>query len=238
MPIGGSNTPSFRAFPHDNFSVRWTGKVVPRFGEKYTFTADSAAGVKIWLNGSAIVHLCASRPATGDNAVSLTAGTSYDFKVEFRQGAGPARMILKRSSPSTPEEVIDPLSVSGFNLTNCGSVLFADDVKYCLADEAAGEPRFWYNPGNSRDPGIPLRDLDSDLWPKKDGVLWVNPYFPNATYCIRFNGKADVSCCLRWFGRQGTFTVNSQKVQPDAAGRGRLRSGQQYDDRFHDSAPR
>src|SRR5262245_7606893 len=35
----------------DNFSVRWTGQVIPRYSETYTFYTRSDDGVRLWVNG-------------------------------------------------------------------------------------------------------------------------------------------------------------------------------------------
>jgi hypothetical protein len=209
LPVGASSTPAFRTFPHDNFSARWTGSLVPRFSENYTFTADAADGVRVWLNNNLIIDNWTNSDApVSSTPVSLTAGTTYAIKVEYYHNSGNARMILKWSSPSTPQEVIDPLSVNGFNLTNCLSTLFADDEKYCLGDDS-GAPSFWFPAGDARASGLPSSELDSLLWPETDAVMRVNPVFPNGTtYQIQFSGKADVTCTLRWYGGQGTFTVN------------------------------
>ena len=213
-PVGGSNTPAFRAFPHDNFSVRWTGKVVPRFSENYTFTADTGQALRIWLNNDLIIDRWAPGAAIGSKPVSLRAGVSYDFKVEFRQETGAAKMFLRWSSPSTPEEIIDPLSVNGFNLTCCGPFLFADEIKYSLVDEVNGVLGFWYPPDDPRaGQPLPLSDLDSSLWPKKDALIRFDPQFLNATYKMQFTGKATVLCKERWFGGQGTFIVGGQTYQ-------------------------
>ena len=39
----------------DNFSVRWAGKVVPRFAETYTFYTQSDDGVRLWVNGQLLI---------------------------------------------------------------------------------------------------------------------------------------------------------------------------------------
>jgi hypothetical protein len=156
LPVGGSNSPSLRSFPHDHFSVRWTGKLVPRFSEKYTFIAEAYGDLRLWINNNLLIDQW-SKDSQGDSAqlnskiisctsllISLEYGKSYDCKVEYRQDTGPAKLILKWSSPSTPEEVIEPLSVNGFNASLCVTALFADNVKYNTMSEQNGELYSWY----------------------------------------------------------------------------------------------
>ena len=45
----------------------------------------------------------------------MVAGSSYDIKLEYYQTTGDAQISLGWSSPSTPEEVIDPISQVGIN---------------------------------------------------------------------------------------------------------------------------
>ena len=185
--------------------------MVPRFREEYTFHTDiKGGGVRVWLGNKLIIDRWGQGSPLGNQfgskdapitskAIGLKAGKSYVFKLEYRQYTGDARLVLKWSSPSTPEEVIDPLSVNGFNLINCPTALFADDVKYCMVEEYKGDAA-WFRVNDrpdvdtARSPGLPNSDLDASFWPKKDFLIWLNPYFATATtYRIQFSGKADVA---------------------------------------------
>ena len=44
---GGSVSPDFASVGADDFSVRWTGQVIPRFSESYTFGATGNGGVRL-----------------------------------------------------------------------------------------------------------------------------------------------------------------------------------------------
>src|SRR5262245_61609888 len=46
---GGSNSADYRRVGADNFSVRWTGQLIPRFSETYTFRTTSDDGVRLWI---------------------------------------------------------------------------------------------------------------------------------------------------------------------------------------------
>ncbi|UQZ87531.1 PA14 domain protein [Paenibacillus konkukensis] len=48
----GAPAPSIGA---DTFSVRWTGKIVPRYSESYTFYMKSDDGVRVWINGQKVI---------------------------------------------------------------------------------------------------------------------------------------------------------------------------------------
>ena len=43
------------SFPSDNFSVRWTGTVVPRYSETYTFYLYEYDGARLWVNNQLVI---------------------------------------------------------------------------------------------------------------------------------------------------------------------------------------
>src|SRR5687767_14561358 len=40
----------------DSFTVRWTGEIVPRYSETYTFHVRSDDGERLWINGQRICN--------------------------------------------------------------------------------------------------------------------------------------------------------------------------------------
>ena len=50
----GDSAPASGVDP-DTFSVRWTGRVKPRFSQTYTFHATTDDGVRLWINGQLIL---------------------------------------------------------------------------------------------------------------------------------------------------------------------------------------
>lgn len=70
--------------PADDFSVRWTGKLVPTMSGKYRFGAIADDGVRIYLEGKLIVEDWTQHaPRTVTAEVELQAGKSYDLKMEY-----------------------------------------------------------------------------------------------------------------------------------------------------------
>ena len=78
------------------FSAQWTGAITPQQSGKYELTINGAGGIRVWLDGKAVIDDWTSRPqgrfgAPPDPAVarlrtaevSLEAGKNYDLKVEF-----------------------------------------------------------------------------------------------------------------------------------------------------------
>jgi beta-glucosidase len=70
--------------PADNFSARWTGKLVPTVSGKYRFGATADDGVRIYLDGKLIAEDWTEHaPTTVTGEVTLQAGKIYDLKMEY-----------------------------------------------------------------------------------------------------------------------------------------------------------
>ncbi|MEY5026959.1 MAG: hypothetical protein RLZZ244_2487, partial [Verrucomicrobiota bacterium] len=101
---GGAPHPSMDV---DNFSVRWTGQVVPAFTETYTFTTQSDDGVRLWVNGQQLVnHWDEHATAEDSGTIALQAGKPYDVKLEYFEAGFGAVCKLLWSSPSQPKQII------------------------------------------------------------------------------------------------------------------------------------
>ena len=103
--------------PVDQFSVRWTGTIVPEFSEAYTFSMSSDDGARVLVDGVTIiddwtVHAFAERQAT----VHLEAGRSYDITVEYFENLGFARVLLEWESASVSRRILKPSVTRGSGL--------------------------------------------------------------------------------------------------------------------------
>jgi PA14 domain len=106
--MGGSPSPLLNV---DNFSIRWTGKLTPRFSEVYTFYAATDDGERLWIDGKLLIDHYIRKPSVPDDVgtttYALTAGMPVDIKLEYFESGGDASAMLSWSSPSeTPKSVI------------------------------------------------------------------------------------------------------------------------------------
>jgi len=91
----------------DNFSVRWSGKLLAKYSETYTFHATSDDGVRLWINGQQILNGWWDHSATEfQGNITLQAGQTYDLRMEYYENAGRAVSQLRWSSRSQAKEVI------------------------------------------------------------------------------------------------------------------------------------
>lgn len=97
-------------FGIDTFSIRWTGWIVPRFTETYTFYTTSDDGARLWVNDLATPLVNAWFDQSGtqsfSGAITLTAGTLYQIRIEFYENGGNALARLEWSSPSQSRQII------------------------------------------------------------------------------------------------------------------------------------
>lgn len=192
--VGGSRAEPHRSFPDDNFSVRWTGRLLPRFSEPYRFSGVSDGPLTIRLedpgaSGSRVIFSRSEGSGLFSSApVELEAGKSYDVSIEYRHSQGRGVLRLAWSSPSTPEEVIDPAVQQGINAATYRRFVWADQTKTARLSNTDGK-------------------LDELGWPLPEAEKWelvlaessTQQPDMSGTYLIRFPGKARVmqSCCGR-----------------------------------------
>ncbi len=91
-----------------SFSVRWSGQILARFSETYTFYALASGGVRLTLDDQPVIDDWLDQPYTeASGTVALTAGQRYDLTLEYFSGSGSNAVAqLLWSSPSTPKMII------------------------------------------------------------------------------------------------------------------------------------
>ncbi|MCW2760249.1 MAG: 1,4-beta cellobiohydrolase [Marmoricola sp.] len=92
---------------NDTFTVRWTGRVIPRANEVYTFYTQSDDGVRLWVNGQQLINSWTAHASREDRAtITLKATQSYTIQVDFRDNTGSALARLSWSSPTVAKAVV------------------------------------------------------------------------------------------------------------------------------------
>ncbi|MBI5769550.1 MAG: hypothetical protein HZA93_17375 [Verrucomicrobia bacterium] len=88
-------------------TVRWTGRLVPRFSEAHTVTLQFRSGLRLWIDGRLAVdawdnHGAAAKAAT----VQLEAGVPISLKIEHIAASGQGQVRLRWQSARQPGEVV------------------------------------------------------------------------------------------------------------------------------------
>lgn len=102
---GGS--PPGNGLTNGQFSVRWTGKIQPRYTEGYTFHFTTAGECRLWVNGQLIIDQSAAntnREVTG--SISLTGGQQYDLRVEYKSLSSTSSAVLEWDSASQTRQIV------------------------------------------------------------------------------------------------------------------------------------
>ena len=99
--------------PPDNFSVRWTGKLIPPETRTYEIALSTDDGVRFWLNGKLLIDSWHDRPVTTDKVqVKLEAGKEYDIKIEYYEHRGFAVAQLGWDYRELPEEIEKAIDIA------------------------------------------------------------------------------------------------------------------------------
>lgn len=102
----GSDSPD-SSMEQDTFSERWTGQILPKYSEDYTFYTEVHGSIKLWVNNQLVIN---GPEINGTNklsgTISLVAGKRYDIKVEYSHWHGVALVKLFWSSKSQLKEVV------------------------------------------------------------------------------------------------------------------------------------
>lgn len=87
----------------DDFAIRYTGSITPRYSEEYTFTTTSDDRVRLWVNDQLLID---DTYGTYTGSITLVADESYEFKFEFEEYGGAALAQLRWESASQAQEVV------------------------------------------------------------------------------------------------------------------------------------
>jgi type IV pilus assembly protein PilY1 len=84
----------------DNFAARFTGTFVAPAAGTYTFRVRADDGVRLWISNALLIDKWIDQGATNyDATVNLSAGQSFDVKVEYYENSGGASMQLLWKRP-------------------------------------------------------------------------------------------------------------------------------------------
>lgn len=191
---GGAICNGFDAIGTDNYSVKWTGSLIPRYSEEYTFflTVDDGALLKIRPKGGTWTTLINKLTESGEHTATfhMESGKTYDIAIGYVEKTGEANASLEWSGESFPREVIDPLFQMCINIETYERSIWAEGI-------AGGRGR-WEK--SYKDGGGEL-EIDERGNPTGDGEFIffeiLSPYILNPKYegtmRLTFTGKADIT---------------------------------------------
>ncbi|HEY6561832.1 MAG TPA: PQQ-dependent sugar dehydrogenase [Polyangiaceae bacterium] len=100
----GSPDPAIGA---DTFSARWSGSIIPRFSQTYTFYTTSDDGIRLWIDGNLVINNWTDHaPIENTGTIALFAGRSHLITLELYENGGGATARLSWSSASQAKEIV------------------------------------------------------------------------------------------------------------------------------------
>jgi len=96
------------SLPGHHFSVRWTGKIQPRYSEGYTFHLTTTDGCRLWVDGQLLIDKWYDDANGADKtgSIALTGGQQYGLTIEYYDNTNPAVASLEWDSASQTREVV------------------------------------------------------------------------------------------------------------------------------------
>ncbi|HXI71501.1 MAG TPA: PA14 domain-containing protein [Verrucomicrobiae bacterium] len=102
----GHNSPA-AGVSNELFSVRWTGRIQPRYSEGYTFHLTADDGCRLWINNRLVIDKWRDDSGTDvAGSMDLIGGQKYDIRVEYYEAHGDASARLEWNSASQTREVV------------------------------------------------------------------------------------------------------------------------------------
>ncbi|HYW70898.1 MAG TPA: glycoside hydrolase family 3 C-terminal domain-containing protein [Pyrinomonadaceae bacterium] len=142
--------------PVDDFSARWTGKIVPTVSGKYRFGAIADDGARIYLDGKLIAEDWTEHAPTNiAGEVSLEAGRSYDLKLEYYESKVGAVARLAWQLPVASAE--SPYAEAVKIAKQADAVVMVLGLSSQLEGEEMSVKEAGFMGGDRTDIGLPVR---------------------------------------------------------------------------------
>ncbi|MEL7496276.1 MAG: PQQ-dependent sugar dehydrogenase [Planctomycetota bacterium] len=185
----------------NQFSVRWTGQIEPRYSEQYTFETTTDDGVRLWINDQLVIDQYVDQAATAaTGTIQLEAGILYDIRMDYYENGGDAVAELRWSSASQSRQLIpqsalyaapDPPPVPGdelvsqdlvTGLSNPTSLDWTPDGSTMYITLKRGEVRVVQNGVEQSSPFIDISDIVNGTRDRGLLDIAVHPDFENTPY--------------------------------------------------------
>jgi beta-glucosidase len=99
--VARGELPAGRAIDNDDFSARWTGRLLPPVSGDYTLSVTGDDGFRLAVDGKPVIDAWtpSPRPRAQSATVSLEAGKAYDLRLEYFEAIRDAEVRLTWQLP-------------------------------------------------------------------------------------------------------------------------------------------
>ncbi|MGA1516552.1 MAG: PA14 domain-containing protein, partial [Phycisphaerales bacterium] len=91
---------------NDEYGIRFTGILTAPVSGTYQFIVDADDGVRLWIGDEVVIEHWENGNGTYTSSIELEAAWSYAFRLEWFEGIGGARVILRWAPPGGSPEVV------------------------------------------------------------------------------------------------------------------------------------
>lgn len=91
---------------NDEYGIRFTGILTAPVSGTFQFLADADDGVRLWIGDEVVIEHWENGNGTYSGFIDLEAGWAYAFRMEWFEGIGGARVILRWVPPGGSAEVV------------------------------------------------------------------------------------------------------------------------------------
>jgi chitodextrinase/lysophospholipase L1-like esterase len=101
-----AHTPA-KSLGTDGFSVRWVGRVMPKFSEAYTFLLTTSGGARLWINNTLVIDAWSSHSLRQDTgSIALHAASLYNIRIDYWSDGSSPQAKLEWQSNRLPREIV------------------------------------------------------------------------------------------------------------------------------------
>jgi hypothetical protein len=139
---------------NDGNSIRWLGKIEPRYSGAYTFYITSDNGRRLWINNQLVIDKWLNDwDIEYSGTITLTAGQQYDIKLEYFENNGGANIKFLWSGATQVKEIVPknqlyPAALSPALLAVTSHATNSNVVLY--PNPAAGSVRLKFNAAQAK----------------------------------------------------------------------------------------
>jgi hypothetical protein len=109
----GTGSPDASAgVPEQNFSVRWTGTILPPADGTYIFHVDADNRVRLYVNSKLVVNKKTPERAEISKKVKLPGGRPAEVKVEYVHAGGDPSLHVAWSGPGFAKQILTPVKAA------------------------------------------------------------------------------------------------------------------------------
>ncbi len=152
--ISHGEWPADKAIPEDNFSVRWTGRLIAPQTGMYELSVTQDDGCRLYIDGRLLIDDWNEHAVYGSVAkIELKAGREYDIKIEYYEAELDAEMTLGWNLLQ-PQEV-DTFEQAVEYTRRADAAIFVGGLSSTLEGEEMRVPYPGFEGGDRKDINLP-----------------------------------------------------------------------------------